>query len=59
MLGFKELDALQLHGLLQAPDEKSLVLLDMRTPAEAAQGGIRGARDVPLHLFTGCRSGAG
>ncbi len=51
MLGFKEVDALQLHGLLQTQDEKSLVLLDVRSPAEAARGGIRGARNVPLHLL--------
>jgi len=51
MLGFKELDALQLHGLLQARDEQNLVVLDVRTPAEAARGGIHGARNVPLHLL--------
>jgi rhodanese-related sulfurtransferase len=47
----KELDAQQLHGLLQERDGKSLVLLDVRTPAEAARGGIHGARNVPLHLL--------
>jgi len=51
MFGFKELDALQLHGMLQGQDEKQLVLLDVRTQAEAARGGIRGARNVPLHLL--------
>ena len=51
MLGLKELDALQLHGLLQEQDRKNLVLLDVRTPAEAARGGILGARNVPLHLL--------
>jgi rhodanese-related sulfurtransferase len=48
---FKELDALQLHGLLQKPEGKNLVLLDVRSPAEAARGGIHGARNVPLHLL--------
>jgi rhodanese-related sulfurtransferase len=51
MLGMKELDALQLHGLLQEQDGKRLILLDVRTPAEAARGGIHGARNVPLHLL--------
>ena len=51
MFGLKELDALQLHGLLQEQDRKNLVLLDVRTPAEAARGGIFGARNVPLHLL--------
>jgi len=37
MVGLKELDALQLHGLLQEQDRKNLVLLDVRTPAEAAR----------------------
>lgn len=51
MSGFQELDALQLHGLLQEPSGTTLVLLDVRTPAEAARGGIHGARNVPLHLL--------
>lgn len=51
MVAFKELDAVQLHGLLQEQEGKSLVLLDVRSPAEAARGGIVGARNVPLHLL--------
>jgi rhodanese-related sulfurtransferase len=51
MLELKEVDALQLHGLLQEQNGKGLVLLDVRSPAEAARGGIRGARNVPLHLL--------
>ena len=51
MFGLKELDAQQLHGMLQEQDGKGLILLDVRTPAEAARGGIRGARNVPLHLL--------
>lgn len=51
MFGFKELDAQQLHGLLQGEDSKPIVLIDVRTPAEAARGGIHGARNIPLHLL--------
>ena len=51
MFGMKEVDALQLHGLLQEQDGKGIVLVDVRTPAEAARGGIEGARNVPLHLL--------
>jgi rhodanese-related sulfurtransferase len=47
----KELDALQLQGLLQEQDGQGIVLLDVRTPAEAARGGIMGARNLPLHLL--------
>ena len=51
MVGMKELDASQLHGLLQEREGKSIVLLDVRTPAEVTRGGILGARNVPLHLL--------
>jgi len=51
MFGLKELDAMQLHGLLQEQVGKNLVVLDVRTPAEAARGGIHGARNLPLHLL--------
>lgn len=51
MYGFKELDALQLSNLLQSKDESEIVLIDVRTPTEAARGGIAGARNVPLHLL--------
>lgn len=48
MFGIKELDVLQLHGMLQ---EKGVALIDVRTPAEAARGGIAGAKNIPLHLI--------
>jgi rhodanese-related sulfurtransferase len=48
MYGFKEMDALELHGLLQA-DATQIDLIDVRTPAEVARGGIPGARNIPLH----------
>jgi rhodanese-related sulfurtransferase len=51
LFGLNELDALQLQGLLQKQNENNLILLDVRTPAEAARGGISGARNIPLHLL--------
>jgi rhodanese-related sulfurtransferase len=48
MYGIKELDVLQLHGMLQ---ERGVALVDVRTPAEAARGGIVGAKNIPLHLI--------
>lgn len=51
MTGLNELDALKLHSLMQTQGEKDVVLLDVRTPAEAARGGISGARNIPLHLL--------
>lgn len=51
MFGFKELDAPQLRTLLREQDGGNIVLIDVRTPAEAARGGIAGARNIPLHLL--------
>jgi rhodanese-related sulfurtransferase len=48
MYGIKELDVLQLHGMLQ---ESGVALIDVRTPAEVARGGIAGAKNIPLHLI--------
>ena len=48
MFGIKEMDVLQLHGMLQ---ERGVALVDVRTPAEAARGGIMGAKNIPLHLI--------
>ncbi len=48
MFGIKELDVLQLHSMLQ---ERGVALIDVRTPAEAARGGIVGAKNIPLHLI--------
>lgn len=50
MFGFKELDAVELQGLLQVESDKC-ILVDVRTPAEAGRGGIAGARNIPLHLL--------
>lgn len=44
----KELDVLQLHGMMQ---ERGIALIDVRTPAEVARGGIVGAKNIPLHLI--------
>ena len=48
MHGIKELDVLQLHGMMQ---DRGVALIDVRTPAEVARGGIAGARNIPLHLI--------
>lgn len=50
MYGFKELEVGDLQGLLQVPADKVSVI-DVRTPAEVARGGISGARHIPLHLL--------
>ena len=51
MQDLKEIDAQQLHNLLRNQEKKAVVLLDVRSPAEAARGGIHGARNLPLHLL--------
>lgn len=50
MLGFNEVDAVELHDLLQT-DTTGILLIDVRTPAETARGRIPGARNIPLHLL--------
>jgi len=50
MLAFQDLEAMDLHKLLGSGDADILVV-DVRTPAEVARGGIRGARSIPLHLL--------
>lgn len=46
---FEELDAVRLNELLQNP--QSVMLIDVRTPAEVARGAIPGARSIPLHML--------
>jgi rhodanese-related sulfurtransferase len=48
MYGFKELDVHELEGLLK---DAGVALIDVRTPAEVARGGIAGAKHIPLHLI--------
>ncbi len=48
MFGIQEIDADQLLGWQQADDE--LLLVDVRSPAEMAQGMLPGAEAVPMHL---------
>lgn len=55
MFDMEELDAQQLHGLLQERNGEQLILLDVRTPAEVNRGGIPGARHIPLHLLPAMR----
>ncbi len=50
MGSFQDLEASDLDRLLK--DELAAVtVVDVRTPAEVARGGIPGARSIPLHLL--------
>jgi rhodanese-related sulfurtransferase len=49
MFGVQETDSAQLSGWLNAAGQE-LLLIDVRTPAEMAQGMLPGARGVPMHL---------
>ncbi len=49
MFGVKEIDSVALADILEnAPD--SIRLVDVRSPAEMAQGVLPGSEAVPLHL---------
>jgi rhodanese-related sulfurtransferase len=49
MFAIQEIDAGQLAAALEAQTD-DLLLVDVRTPAEMAQGMIPGAEAVPMHL---------
>ena len=49
MLNIQEIDSQQLTALLEDGPE-DLLLVDVRTPAEMAQGMLPGAQAVPMHL---------
>ena len=49
MFAIRELDAEQLAAALKAQAD-DVLLVDVRTPAEMAQGMIPGAEAVPMHL---------
>jgi rhodanese-related sulfurtransferase len=44
-----EIDSESLHGRLAKGED--LLLVDIRTPAEVAQGVIPGATEMPMHLI--------
>ncbi|MDA8329575.1 MAG: rhodanese-like domain-containing protein [Betaproteobacteria bacterium] len=48
MFGFKEVDVL---GLEQLQEGSGCLLIDVRTEAEVARGGIGGGVHIPLHLL--------
>jgi rhodanese-related sulfurtransferase len=50
MFNIKELDAQDLHAKLPSLGEL-FHLIDVRSPAEVAQGAIPGAVNIPLHLL--------
>ena len=49
MFGIQEIDALQLQEQLRNASD-DLLLVDVRSPAEMAQGMLPGAEAVPMHL---------
>ncbi len=49
MYGFQEITVDQLKEILDQGD--GVTLVDVRSPAEVAQGMIAGAKHVPLHLL--------
>lgn len=48
MFGIQEIDTL---GLIQMQESGSCLLIDVRTDAEVARGGISGATHIPLHML--------
>lgn len=46
----KDLDPADLQQFL-AQSGSGVTVVDVRTPAEVARGGIRGARPIPLHVL--------
>ncbi len=49
MFGINEVDVDQLDDLIAQGED--ILLIDVRTPAEIAQGAIPGAEHLPLHLL--------
>jgi len=45
----KEIDSAELHKRLE--DEEDILLLDIRTEAEVAQGTLPGSEHLPMHLI--------
>ncbi len=49
MFGIQEIDSTQLAEMMAA-NEEGYLLIDVRTPAEMAQGMLAGAEAMPMHL---------
>ena len=47
-MSIKEVDA---HGLQQMQEQGEVIVLDVRTDVEFAQGSIKGAKHMPLHML--------
>lgn len=72
MFGIKEIDTTELDQWLSENINNTVKLVDIRTPAEVAQGAIPGHQHIPMHNLIGeidelkthekvvlyCRSGA-
>ena len=51
MFQISEMDCAELASKLESGDAEDFQLIDVRSPAEVAQGSVPGAANLPLHLL--------